>query len=83
MKPSHLDRLRHVVRDTLQLDGAVDLDELRYGEHPSWDSVGHMALVAAIEREFDVMFETDDVLEMSTLAKAVAILERLDASLGS
>lgn len=83
LKPHDLDRLHRVFRDTLQLDAGVDLAALRYGDHQSWDSVGHMALVAAIESEFDVMFETDDVLAMSTVATAVAILERLDASLGS
>jgi acyl carrier protein len=41
-----------------------------------WDSVGHMALVAEIEGEFDVMFDTDDILGMSTVAKAREILTR-------
>jgi acyl carrier protein len=35
-----------------------------------------MSLVAALEDEFGVMIETDDVIDMSSFAKAREILER-------
>ena len=35
-----------------------------------------MALVAEIEGAFDVMFDTDDILGMSTVAKAREILTK-------
>jgi len=50
-------------------------DDLQYG-NVGWDSVGHMALVAAIERAFDVMMETDDVIGLSSFAKAKEILSK-------
>jgi acyl carrier protein len=49
-------------------------DDLAYNTLKEWDSVGHMALVADIEGAFDVMFDTDDILGMSTVAKAREIL---------
>jgi len=49
-------------------------DDLAYNTIKEWDSVGHMALVAEIEGAFDVMFDTDDILAMSTVAKAREIL---------
>ena len=49
-------------------------DDLAYNTIKEWDSVGHMALVAEIEGAFDVMFDTDDILDMSTVAKARQIL---------
>jgi len=49
-------------------------DDLAYNTIKEWDSVGHTALVAEIEGAFDVMFDTDDILAMSTVAKAREIL---------
>ena len=49
-------------------------DDLAYNTIKEWDSVGHMALVAEIEGAFDVMFDTDDILGMSTVGKAREIL---------
>jgi acyl carrier protein len=39
--------------------------------------VAHMALVVELESEFDVMLDTDDILAMSSVAKAREILGRL------
>jgi acyl carrier protein len=51
-------------------------DDLAYNTLKEWDSVGHMALVVELEGTFDVMFDTDDILGMSTVAKAREILTR-------
>jgi acyl carrier protein len=70
------DRLRTVFIETLQLDedGEVDVENLKYRDIEAWDSVGHMALVAAIEDEFDVQFDTDQVIDMSSFKVAVDML---------
>ncbi len=51
-------------------------DDLAYNSIKAWDSVGHMALVAALEGEFDLMLDTDDILAMSSVRKAREILAR-------
>jgi acyl carrier protein len=58
------------------LDIAPDevLDELAYQSIPQWDSVAHMALIAALEEMFGVMLDTDEILEISSVAKARQIL---------
>jgi acyl carrier protein len=70
------DRLRGVFSNALGIPAERVTDDLAYNTIKEWDSVGHMALVAAIEGEFDVMFDTDDILGMSTVAKAREILSR-------
>ena len=68
------DRLRGVFVDALQLDDSVDVENLKYRDIEEWDSVGHMALVAAIEDEFDVQFETEQVIDMSSFKVALDML---------
>ena len=48
--------------------------ELAYQSISPWDSVGHMALVAEIENTFNVTLDTDDIIGMSSVARAVEIL---------
>lgn len=50
------------------------LRTLEYNASPQWDSVAHMALVAALEQEFDCMLDMDDILDMSSYTKAVEIM---------
>ncbi|NUW30383.1 acyl carrier protein [Nonomuraea sp. SMC257] len=72
----HLDRLRGVFRAALSLPDGADVDELEYRAIPQWDSLAHMALVAAIEDEFDIMLETDEIIDMSSFAQAARLLEK-------
>ena len=51
---------------------------LEYQSVPSWDSVGHMGLVAAIEDAFDIQFETDDIVEFNSFKKGIELLKKYD-----
>jgi acyl carrier protein len=74
------DKLRQCFGRSLGIPLERVSDELAYNTIKEWDSVGHMALVAELEGEFNVMFDTDDILGMSTVAKAREILSRLGVS---
>ena len=52
-------------------------DELSYDSIPEWDSVSHMSLIALLEDKFNVLLETNDILEMSSVRAAKEILGRL------
>lgn len=74
------DRLRECFSRALGIPRERVTDDLAYNTLKEWDSVGHMALVVELEGEFDVMFDTDDILGMSTVGKAREILTRLGVS---
>lgn len=52
----------------------LKLAGLSYQGVPLWDSIGHMALIAALEDAFDVMMETDDIIDLSSYEKGKEIL---------
>ncbi len=52
-----------------------DKSKLHYNEHPKWDSLAHMALVAGLETEFDCMLDMDEILDMSSFEIAVKTME--------
>jgi acyl carrier protein len=76
----NVDKLRACFSSSLGIPPEGVTDDLAYNSIKEWDSVGHMALVAEIEVAFDVMFDTDDILGMSTVAKAREILTRYGVS---
>jgi acyl carrier protein len=58
-----------IERDQVTLD-------LAYQSIEPWDSVGHMALVAEIENTFNVTLDTDEIIAMSDVGKAVEIIRK-------
>ena len=57
------------------------LEELKYQDIPEWDSVGHMALIGAIEEAFDIMMDTDDIIDLSSFQKGIEILAKYDITI--
>ena len=60
--------------ETLELT-ADRLPGLQYNSIPTWDSVGHMGLVAALEDAFEIMMDTDDIIDLSSYEKGMEILK--------
>lgn len=53
----------------------AQLRGLKYQDIETWDSVGHMSLIAAIEESFDIMMDTDDIIDLSSYEKGKEILK--------
>jgi acyl carrier protein len=70
------EKLRQVFAEELGVPVDRVTDDLRYGEAPEWDSIAHMALVAAIETAFDIMIDAEQVIDMSSFAHARRLVER-------
>ena len=49
-------------------------ETLEYNGIPEWDSIGHMSLISAIEEEFKISVETDDIIDFSGYKKGKEIL---------
>ena len=57
--------------DSNQLNAA-----LKYQSITPWDSVGHMALVAALEDVFDIMLEMDDIIDFGSYETGIKTMEK-------
>ena len=51
-------------------------ENLKYNEIDEWDSIGHMTLIAALEEEYKITFETDDIIDFSSYKKGIEILKK-------
>jgi acyl carrier protein len=69
-------RLEKIFAEILEIKGPVEREKLKYNAYPAWNSLGHMALVAAIETEFDCMLETDEILGMSSFDAALHLANK-------
>lgn len=67
-------RLKKSFSSALGIPDSADFASLQYQGIPEWDSVAHLQLVSVLESEFDIMLETEDVLDLSSFEKAKSIL---------
>jgi len=69
-------KLREAFIDALGIKKDQIADELAYQGIPEWDSRAHMALIAILEQEFEIMLDTDDILGMSSFKIARETLQK-------
>lgn len=56
------------------------LEDLVYQSVETWDSVGHMGLIADLEDSFDITLEMDDIVDFSGFLEGKNILAKYDVS---
>ena len=62
---------------------ADEVKNLHYQDIIEWDSVGHMTLMSGLEDTFDIMMETDDIIEFDSYEKGIEILKKYNVDFGS
>lgn len=60
---------------------ADKLPGLTYQSIQAWDSVGHMQLIAALEESFDIMFDTEDIIELNSYEKGKEFMAKYNVVL--
>ena len=77
---NNLEKYNKAFKDSFEI--AEDkLAGLKYQDIPAWDSVGHMSLVAALEDVFDIMMDTDDIIDLSSYEKGKEILKKYNVEI--
>jgi len=77
---TNLEKYNAVFCENLEVTNE-QLAGLKYQAVPLWDSVGHMTLVAALEDAFDIMMETDDIIDLSSYEKGKEILKKYEVEI--
>jgi len=72
---TNLEKYNQAFIEALELT-EEDLPGLEYQGTDQWDSVGHMGLIATLEDTFDIMMDTDDVIDLSSYEKGKEILTK-------
>ena len=72
---TNLEKYDEAFVSTFEID-KEKLPGLKYQDIAAWDSVGHMSLIAALEDAFDIMMDTDDIIDLSSYEKGKEILSK-------
>lgn len=70
------ERLKKVFSELFQVAAPAWSDELSPEQVEGWNSLGHLALVNALEAEFELAFEDGDLTEMDSVGAIKALLAK-------
>jgi len=70
------EQYKKIFIESLSIEPVKFNENIKYNEIPEWDSIGHMTLMSALEDEFKVSIETDDIVDFSSFKKGLEILKK-------
>ncbi len=77
----NLSRYRKIFMTAFSISDEDIVSNLKYQSHPNWDSLGHMTWVAALETEFSISMDMDDVIDLESFEKGIEILSKYNVSI--
>tara|TARA_B100002003_G_C13976555_1_gene472396 strand:- start:66 stop:308 length:243 start_codon:yes stop_codon:yes gene_type:complete len=78
---SSVDKYSNIFKTALNISDDKMSENLKYNEIEEWDSIGHMTLIAALEEEYKISLETDDIIEFSSFKKGISILKKYNVEI--
>lgn len=72
------DRILRVIKETFQLEELPE--EINQENIEKWDSLGHLQLCMALEKEFGIKFLMSDMPKLTTLEKIQTCLSEMMSS---
>lgn len=82
MAHSSDEKVAEIFCDEIGIDAGTASDDMAYDSLKGWDSLKHLVIVSRLEDEFELEFEVDDIIDMSTLGKIKDIVARYIADKG-
>jgi acyl carrier protein len=81
--PVRPDRLRQIFSDIFEVPVANIENTSSPDTIATWDSIRHLNLVVALEQEFQVQFDTEEIVQLLSFELAVDILTEKCSTNGS
>lgn len=78
---TNLEKLNNIFCDVFSVGVDQLNDEFDNTTVEGWDSVHQLSLTSAVEDEFDIMLDAEDILECNSYDKVKAILAKYDIKL--
>ncbi|MBR6328020.1 MAG: acyl carrier protein [Lachnospiraceae bacterium] len=70
------ERLQEVFRDVFDDDEIELTDETTADDIDAWDSLTHVQLIVAVEKEFSLKFSTVEVMRLKNVGEFIALIDR-------
>ena len=70
-----IEKIINIVASTGEVEASEVNGDSTVGDFPAWDSLGHLAILTAVEEEFDISFEPEEMMELEDVNDIVKAVE--------
>lgn len=68
------ERLKTIILRALRLDDFTFHDDTKAFQVPGWDSLSHMVIIAAVEKEYGIRLRNVEIIKMKSVGDLQALI---------
>lgn len=78
---NNIDRYQNIFIDVFGVESSKLNDQFSFDKIDTWNSFTHLTLISKLESEFNIIFETDDILSFGSYLNGIKILKKYGVDL--
>ena len=72
------EKIKEIIAEALEVDVSKITDDLAINGIPEWNSIGNLAIIAALEEKLEISFPIDDLFELTSVESIGAEITKLE-----
>tara|TARA_Y100001970_G_scaffold159011_1_gene194493 strand:+ start:7880 stop:8128 length:249 start_codon:yes stop_codon:yes gene_type:complete len=69
------ERVIKLISKAIEIDINKINDETAIGDFPNWDSMSQLLIITSLEKEFDIKFDPEDIMELEDVGDMIDAIE--------
>ena len=69
------ERVIKIISEAIEVETNKIDEDTAIGDFPNWDSMGQLVIITSLEKEFDIKFDPEDMMDMEDVGDMIAAIE--------
>ena len=64
-----------IIAEVIKVESSKIDEDTAIGDFPNWDSMGQLIIITSLEKEFDIKFDTEDIMDLEDVGDMISAIE--------
>jgi len=69
------ERVIKIIAKAIEVESNKIDEDTAIGDFPNWDSMGQLIIITSLEKEFDIKFDPEDIMDLEDVGDMISAIE--------
>ena len=69
------DKVKEIIAEAIEVQVTTIDDDTAIGDFPKWDSMGQIIIISSLEKEFDIKFDPEVIMDLEDVGDMIEAVE--------
>ena len=69
------ERVIKIIAEAIEVESNKIDEDTAIGDFPNWDSMSQLIIITSLEKEFDIKFDPEDIMDLEDVGDMISAIE--------